>query len=135
MLVFSFWFSQLIQCFFGLQNEWCNIKIQFLQHFPWKMFSLAIRDSRRSALGLGTQPSALFALSLFLILFFSKKQIIKLLMLSKAFYTVPNRWFDWAVKSLYSGHHQDLKIVTALERCPLRRSSSQIGLFCFKNLL
>ena len=31
--------------------------------------------------------------------------------------------------------HRDLKIVSVIERCPLYRVSSQIGLFCFKNLL
>ena len=31
--------------------------------------------------------------------------------------------------SLYSGHHRNLKIVFVIERCPLHRGSSQIGLF------
>ena len=39
------------------------------------------------------------------------------------------------VKPFHSKHHQDLKIVSVTERCPLHRGSSQIGSFCFKNLL
>ena len=39
------------------------------------------------------------------------------------------------MKPLYSGHHRDLKIASATERCPLHGGSSQTGLFCFKNLL
>ena len=36
------------------------------------------------------------------------------------------------VKPFHSKHHQDLKIVSVTERCPLHRGSSQIGSFCFK---
>ena len=39
------------------------------------------------------------------------------------------------VKRLYSGHHRDIKIVSIIQRCLLHRGSSQIGLFCFENLL
>ena len=39
------------------------------------------------------------------------------------------------MKPLYGGHHRDLKIASATERCPLHGGSSQTGLFCFKNLL
>ena len=38
------------------------------------------------------------------------------------------------VKPLYSGHHQDCKKVSAIERCPLHRGSSQICLFCYKSI-
>ena len=30
---------------------------------------------------------------------------------------------------LYSGHHRDLKKMSAIERCPLRRGFAQIGTF------
>ena len=38
------------------------------------------------------------------------------------------------MKHFSSRHHQDLKIVSIIGRCPLHRGSSQIDLFCFKNL-
>ena len=37
------------------------------------------------------------------------------------------------VKPLYSGHYRDREKVSAIERCPLHRGSSQICLFCSKN--
>ena len=56
----------------------------------------------------------------------------------KAFFTKGHNAFKikiTTVKPLYSGHHRDLKKVSAIERCPLRGGSSQIRLFYFKNLL
>ena len=44
-------------------------------------------------------------------------------------------FFLWLLSTLYSGHHWDLKIVSVIERCQLHRGSSQISLFCFRNLL
>ena len=38
------------------------------------------------------------------------------------------------VKPLYSGHHRYLRIVFVIERSPLHRGYSQIGLFYFKDL-
>ena len=37
------------------------------------------------------------------------------------------------VKPLYSEHHWDREKVSAIERCPLHRGSSQICLFCSQN--
>ena len=42
--------------------------------------------------------------------------------------------FD-TVKPLYGGHHLDLEKMPAIERCPLHRGLSEIGLFCFENPL
>ena len=39
----------------------------------------------------------------------------------------------YTVKLLYSGHHRDLEKVSAIERCPLHRGSSQIYLFFINN--
>ena len=39
----------------------------------------------------------------------------------------------YTVKPLYSGQYLDLEIVSAMERYPLHRGLSQIGLFCLKN--
>ena len=38
------------------------------------------------------------------------------------------------MKPLYSGHHLGLEKVSTIERCPLSRGLSQIGLSCLKNL-
>ena len=65
---------------------------------------------------------------------FKSEKINKL----KIFFSTLDRMKQWnsdPVKPLYNGHHWDLKIVSVIERCPLRRGSSQAGLFCFKNLL
>ena len=45
------------------------------------------------------------------------------------------RKYSNTVKPLYNGNHRDIRIVSIIERRSLRRGSSQIGLFCFKNLL
>ena len=42
--------------------------------------------------------------------------------------------FRYTVKPLYSGHHWDCEKVSAIEKCPLHRDSSQICLFCSKNI-
>ena len=34
------------------------------------------------------------------------------------------------MKSLYGGHHRYLEIVSVIEKCPLHRGSSHLGLFC-----
>ena len=39
------------------------------------------------------------------------------------------------VKPHYSKQHQNLKIVSVLEGCPLHKGFSQIDLICFKSLL
>ena len=39
------------------------------------------------------------------------------------------------VKPPHGGHRRDLKVVSVIETRTLHRGSSQIGLFCFKNLL
>ena len=36
------------------------------------------------------------------------------------------------LKPLYNAHHQDLKIMSLIDRCPLHRDFSQIGLLCLK---